>query len=283
MKVVEQINEMQILSDDLKKSGKSIACVPTMGYLHEGHLSLVDESVRTGFIVVVTLFVNPTQFSPTEDLKKYPRNLDRDIALLENRGCHYLFAPDENEMYPDDYSTFVKVSGLTSKFEGKYRPEHFQGVTTIVAKLFNIISPDVAVFGQKDFQQTLVIKKMAVELNMATEIIVAPTVREKDGLAMSSRNIYLSEKEREKALVINRALFETKNFIESGNLNRELINNKIKEILSTIPDIEIDYAVSALTDNLAEPEYFAIGDEIVLLIAVRIGTTRLIDNILIKI
>jgi pantoate--beta-alanine ligase len=282
MRIIRTIKEMQAFSIDVKHSGKKIGCVPTMGYLHSGHLSLVEIAKSEADCVVSTIFVNPTQFAPNEDLSKYPRDIKSDIRKLEDINCDVCFLPDDLEMYPAGFSTFVKVSEVTRKFEGTHRPEHFQGVSTIVAKLFNAVLPDVAVFGQKDFQQALVIRKMVRDLNIPVRIITAPTIREHDGLAMSSRNVYLSEFERANALVISKSLFLTEGLIKKGLRDRQKINNVMINSLKSVTGIEIDYAVSATVDNLDEPDSFDHYEDLVLLVAVRIGKTRLIDNLLIK-
>lgn len=283
MKVINTIKEMQKLSDTLKAQGKKIACVPTMGYLHQGHLSLITRAKDFADVVVTTLFVNPTQFGPNEDFERYPRNFERDCQMAESAGCDYLFAPDILEMYPIGFSCNVIIRNVTDKFEGDRRPGHFDGVALIVAKLFNAVRPHASIFGQKDYQQTLVIKQMAKDLNFGIDIIIAPTMREPDGLAMSSRNTYLSKQEREDAIILFKALEEAKMAIDGGCRERKVINAIMHKTLRSIPQIKIDYASSALADNLDEPDTFLAGDRIVLLIAAYMGKTRLIDNSLVTI
>ncbi|MFP4369179.1 MAG: pantoate--beta-alanine ligase, partial [Candidatus Kapaibacterium sp.] len=196
MKIIEKADEMRKISAELRDSGKKTGFVPTMGFLHRGHTSLFDKAAEISDIIIASIYVNPTQFGPNEDFEHYPRDRERDIELSEKHGVDILFAPDNKQMYPAGHSTTINVTRVSEPFEGEKRPGHFNGVATIVAKLFNIVNPDIAVFGQKDFQQTLVIKQMAADLNMGIKIVIAPTVRENDGLAMSSRNKYLSNEER---------------------------------------------------------------------------------------
>ncbi len=269
---------MQEFSRHLLAKGLKIGCVPTMGYLHDGHLNLIEKAKQLTDCVVTTLFVNPTQFGPHEDFERYPRNFDRDCKLAESAGSDILFAHDILEMYPIGFSTNIIINNLTKKFEGERRPGHFDGVALIVSKLFNAVLPDIAVFGQKDFQQTLVIKQLANDLNFPVRIVIAPTVRESDGLAMSSRNTYLSEEHRNKATILFAALEEALKAIDGGCKERKIINAIMLKTLRTVPEIHIDYAVSALADNLDEPDEFLAGDHIVLLIACYLGKTRLIDN-----
>lgn len=283
MKVIETIKEMQELSKKHKSEGKVISVVPTMGYLHKGHLRLIEKAREISDIVITTVFVNPTQFAPDEDFEAYPRNFERDSKLAESGGTDYIFHPSVNEMYPMGFSTAVVMSGITKKFEGKSRPNHFAGVTTVVAKLFHATVADKAIFGQKDFQQCLVIKKMVKDLNFPTEIIISPTVREQDGLAMSSRNKYLSEEDRKNAGILFRALEKAREEIEKGEYQRKIINAHMIKTLRTVPSIKIDYSLSADAETFEEPEVFPAGREIVLLIAAYLGKTRLIDNMLVRI
>lgn len=283
MKIVENIKEMQSIADKKRQKGKIISCVPTMGYLHEGHLSLIEYANANSDIVVATLFVNPLQFAPGEDYEKYPRDHEQDMQKAEEAGCIYLFMPTSDEMYSDSFQTTIHLSKITGKFEGKFRPTHFDGVSTVVNKLFNAVKPHFAVFGQKDFQQTILIKQMVKDLNLDIDIVVRPTVREKDGLAKSSRNIYLSPDFREKATILFKALTEAKEKINNGERERLKINNKMIDVLNTVKELEIDYAASALSKNLEEPDIFKKNDEVVLLIAARLGNTRLIDNLTVKI
>lgn len=281
MKVIKTIKEMQQISDFHRRENKKIAVVPTMGYLHNGHTSLIDRAVELSDIVITTLFVNPTQFAPNEDFNKYPRDFERDFKLADEAKSTYLFMPNTLEIYPKGHSTAVVVSNVTEKFEGVFRPSHFQGVSTIVTKLFNITKPHIAVFGQKDYQQTLVVKKLIEDLNLDIQLIIAPTLRESDGLAMSSRNSYLNEEFRAKAGIIFRAIDEAKKVIAKGETDRQLINANLHKILREVPEIKIDYASIALAETLDEPEFFLPGDKAVMLIACYLGKTRLIDNSLI--
>ncbi len=278
MKVVKSIKEMQNISDLLRADNKKIAVVPTMGYLHNGHISLIEKANELADIVITTLFVNPTQFAPNEDFNKYPRDFDRDCELASNANSDYIFAPNTLEMYPIGHSTIVLVSKVTEKFEGTFRPSHFQGVSTIVTKLFNITKPHFAIFGQKDYQQTLVVRRIIEDLNMDIDLVIAATLRENDGLAMSSRNVYLQESERKKAGIIFRAIEEVKRLIAKGETNRKILNSNLHKILREVVEIKIDYASIALADSLEEPEYFLSGDKAVILIACYLGKTRLIDN-----
>jgi pantoate--beta-alanine ligase len=281
MKIITKIREMQDISISHRSEGKKIAVVPTMGYFHDGHASLMKRAKELADIVIVTLFVNPTQFAPNEDFSRYPRNFDRDNKIAEESGVDYIFYPSVSDMYPSDYSTMLIMSGVTQKFEGAFRPDHFKGVATIVAKLFNITLPHIAVFGQKDYQQTLVVRQFTRDLNFPVSILVAPTHREADGLAMSSRNIYLSPEEREQATIIDKSLEVAIDAVEGGERRRKIINAIMHNSLRSNPGIRIDYASSALADNLDEPEEFKPGESIVLLIAVYQGKTRLIDNALV--
>jgi len=281
--IVDTIKEMQHISRNESKAGKTVAVVPTMGYLHKGHISLIEKAKSVADTVITTIFVNPAQFAPHEDFDSYPRDLERDSRLASDAGTDFLFTPLQSEMYPTRFLTSVGLKDITSKFEGVSRPDHFNGVALIVAKLFNSTLPDIAVFGQKDLQQSLVIKKMTADLNFPIEIIISPTIRESNGLAMSSRNKYLDPEQREKAGIIFKALEEARNVIESGERRRKQINANLHKVLRTIPEIRIDYASAALSENLSEPEEFLPGDKIALIIAVYLGKTRLIDNAVVDI
>jgi pantoate--beta-alanine ligase len=281
MQVVFSPKKMQEIWNKMQKDGKIIGFVPTMGYLHEGHLSLVRIAKKRSDIVVVSIFVNPTQFGPKEDYKRYPRDFARDKILLQKEGCDYIFAPRMESMYPREYSTFVEVDGLSSRIEGASRSGHFKGVTTIVAKLFNIVQPDIAIFGQKDAQQVLVIKKMVKDLNFKTKIIVAPTVREKDGLAQSSRNKYLSPKGRKSATVLYKSLTLAKDLIKKGERNAKIIVNKMRGLINKEKDAKIDYIAITDTKNLNPIE--KIKGEVLISLAVKFGKTRLIDDIKMKV
>lgn len=278
LNVIHSISDMQSISNALRKEGKSIACVPTMGYLHEGHASLIREAAKQYDIVVTTIFVNPLQFGPKEDFERYPRDPERDIAIISASGGTFVFIPSVDEMYPHDFQTTISIGNISKSFEGLYRPGHFEGVATVVAKLFAATKPDAAFFGQKDYQQTLVIKHMVRDLNMGITIHVIPTLRESSGLAMSSRNVYLSAEEKKSALVLQSALHKGLSVIREGNRSRNSIEQSMKAILATCPEFEIQYCNAALGDTLEMPDEFSENDEIVLLIAGFLGKTRLIDN-----
>jgi pantoate--beta-alanine ligase len=278
MIVINKASEMQVIAKSLQKQGKTIACVPTMGFLHEGHLSLIAYAREKADVVITTLFVNPTQFGPSEDFSKYPRDFENDCKLAGENGADYLFAPQEKEMYPAEFNTNIHISGVTEVFEGAFRPIHFDGVALIVAKLFGCTMPDIAVFGQKDYQQTLVIKRMIHDLNMPIEIIVMPTVRMENGLAKSSRNKYLDEKQLDKADMIHKGLLEGRKLIESGIRDRQEIDYIMAKELSKDMDFRIQYLQSAKADDLSLPDNFDKKDDIILLAAVYLGNTRLIDN-----
>lgn len=276
--IIRSIVEMQHIADNLRKHGKRIGVVPTMGYLHNGHASLIHAAAAVADAVIVTLFVNPMQFAANEDLSRYPRDFEKDCLIAEQAGAHYLFAPSVEEMYPDGFATTISIKGITEKFEGVHRPTHFDGVATVVAKLFTASKPHVAVFGQKDYQQTLVIKRLVADLNLDIEIIIQPTIREPEGLAMSSRNVYLSDEQQNQSLVISKAITEALKAVQSGVRNREQLNSILKTTLKTLENIEIHYAAAANAETLDEPDMFSEEDSIVFLVAVKIGSTRLIDN-----
>jgi pantoate--beta-alanine ligase len=231
MKIITKITDMQEQADRLRRQGKKIGLVPTMGYLHEGHLSLVREAQKHSDLVVMSIFVNPTQFGPNEDLEDYPRDFDWDAELARTAGCDIIFYPDVSEIYPGNYLTSVIVEKITKVLCGVSRPTHFRGVTTIVAKLFNIVKPHIAVFGQKDAQQAIVIKKMVVDLNYDIEIIVAPIIREADGLAMSSRNTYLTLGQRKQAAVLYQSLMAAGKMIEAGERDARIIKNQVRQMI----------------------------------------------------
>ena len=277
MKIVEKVKEMQAISLAEKRVGKRVGFVPTMGYLHEGHLSLVRRARRENDVVVVSIFVNPTQFGPNEDFERYPRDLKRDAELLKREGVDYLFHPKAEEMYPPGYSTFVEVEGLTETLCGAKRPGHFRGVATIVTKLLNIVQPDRAYFGEKDFQQLQVIKRLVRDLNIPVEVVGCPIVREKDGLALSSRNTYLSSEERESALALYRGLKLAKELFESGERNAERIKREVERLILSHPKVsKVDYVEIVDSETLKPVKEVKEGDTIAL--AVFVGKTRLIDN-----
>ncbi len=268
---------MQKLSDSLRRKGTTIGLVPTMGYLHEGHLSLVRQAKKDCDFVVVSIFVNPTQFGPKEDLKKYPRDLAHDIKLLSKLKVDAVFYPPAGAMYPEGYKTYIYVKGLSKGMCGASRPGHFEGVATVVAKLFNIIKPDAAYFGKKDYQQQVIIKKMAADLNFDVQIVSLPTIRETDGLAMSSRNKYLSKEERSKAVILNRSLCFAKQLIRAGLTNASRVRSAISKLIRTKQGVKIDYI--AIIDPVSLEEKRAIKGRTLIAIAAYIGKTRLIDNI----
>lgn len=282
MLVINSAEEMQAIAKSLQKQGKTIACVPTMGFLHEGHLSLIRYARERADVVITTLFVNPTQFGPTEDFSKYPRDFEKDCKLAEESGADYLFAPEEKDMYPEGFNTNIHILGVTECFEGAYRPTHFDGVALIVAKLFGCTMADIAVFGQKDYQQTLLIKRMVQDLNIPVEVVIMPTVRREDGLAKSSRNKYLTEEQSAKANIIHQALLNGREAIEKGIRERQEIDYILAKELSRDLDFRIQYLASAKADDLSLPDNFDDKDDIVLLAAVYLGNTRLIDNEIVR-
>ena len=255
---------------------RTVGLVPTMGYLHEGHLSLVRRAREDCDHVVVSIFVNPTQFGPQEDLSKYPRDLDRDLSLLEPLGVDLVWMPTAETMYPPGYQTWVEVEEITRPLEGARRPGHFRGVTTVVAKLFNAVQPDKAYFGQKDAQQAAVIRQMSRDLNFPLEIVVCPIIREPDGLAMSSRNVYLDPEQRKAATVLYRSLCAAKEAYENGERDAEKIRGKMKEVLAREPLAAVQYVSCADYETLEELE--EIRGKALLSMAVFVGKTRLIDN-----
>jgi pantoate--beta-alanine ligase len=281
MKIITQISEMQKQADVLRSQGKRIGLVPTMGFLHEGHLSLVQRVKQHADVVVMSIFVNPTQFGPSEDFEDYPRDFDHDEKLAKSVGGDIIFCPDWRDVYPEPYLTYVEVEKITRVLCGLSRPTHFRGVTTIVTKLFNIVKPHVAVFGQKDAQQAIVIKQMVADLNFDIEIIIAPIVREKDGLAMSSRNTYLTPGHRAQAVILYQSLMEAKRLIQNGERNVEIIKNQMRQMIEQQPDAVIDYIEIVDTKNL-EPQTELKG-EVLIALAVQIGKPRLIDNIIISV
>jgi len=275
MQIAKTIAEMKALR---MKSPDSVGFVPTMGYLHQGHLALVKQARGENSTVVVSIFVNPTQFGPTEDFKAYPRDTERDLAMLKKEKTDIVFMPSAEEMYPGKFNSWVEVEKVTDRLEGSYRPGHFKGVATVVAKLFNIVEPTRAYFGQKDAQQVLVIKKMVADLNMNLEVIVAPTVRERDGLAMSSRNVYLNPQERQAATILFKALTLAQNLWGKGEKNAEAVRQQMTSLISGEPLAKIEYVSIAATETLEELS--KINGPALVSLAVRIGKTRLIDNII---
>ncbi|MGH8025010.1 MAG: pantoate--beta-alanine ligase [Limisphaerales bacterium] len=286
MRTVSSIASMQRLAKRWRREGRRIGLVPTMGFLHEGHLSLVREARRRvgrSGRVVVSIYVNPTQFAPTEDFSKYPRNLEHDLKLLRHERADAVFTPPDQEMYPDrrnepgGFSAYVVEESLSRTLEGASRPTHFRGVTTIVAKLFNIVLPDLAVFGQKDFQQAAIIKRMVRDLNFPTRVMVSPTVREPDGLAMSSRNKYLEGDLRRQALVLRRALDAARASVKKlKKIPADELKAEIKRLVETEPDARLDYVEFFHPETFVPAKVVSSGAQMAL--AVSVGTTRLIDN-----
>ncbi|WP_270566602.1 pantoate--beta-alanine ligase [Clostridium beijerinckii] len=274
--LVKEIKELRNLIKSWKRDGLSIGYVPTMGALHEGHESLIKRAVKENDKVVVSVFVNPTQFGPNEDYDSYPRNINKDLELCVNAGASIVFNPEPSEMYYGDKSTSVSVSGLTSVLCGAKRPGHFDGVCLVVSKFLNIVTPDKAYFGEKDAQQVAVIKRMVRDLNIDVEIVACPIIREEDELAKSSRNTYLSKDERKAALVLSRSLEIAKDALRKGERNANNIKNSIKEVLNSEPLAKIDYVEIVDSDSLESVEI--IKKNVLIPIAVYIGKTRLIDN-----
>jgi len=277
MRKVSTLDELR--SARLSLSG-TVGLVPTMGFLHEGHLSLIHRAKEECNHVVVSIFVNPTQFGPKEDLSKYPRDIDRDLKLIEPLGTDLVWMPTAEIMYPQGYQTWVEVDAITSPLEGAMRPGHFKGVTTVVAKLFNGVQPHKAYFGQKDAQQAAVIRQMTRDLNFPIEIVVCPIVREADGLAMSSRNVYLDANQRKAATVLFRSLSAAKELYENGERDAEKIRGKVKEVLASEPLAEAQYVSCADYDTLEE--LTEIKGKALLSMAVFVGKTRLIDNFVLE-
>ena len=276
MKIVGTVKEVREQVKEWKKQGLSVGFVPTMGYLHEGHKSLMDAARKGNDKVVVSIFVNPMQFGPTEDLATYPRDLDHDAALCESAGVDLIFHPEAEEMYEKDFCSFVDMTGLTEGLCGKTRPIHFRGVCTVVNKLFNIVTPDHAYFGQKDGQQLAVIKRMVRDLNMDIEIVGCPIVREEDGLAKSSRNTYLSAEERKAALILSRTVKLGREMLEAGETDADKIVEAMKKNIETEPLAKIDYVKAV--DGLTMQQVKKVQKPMLVAMAVYIGKTRLIDN-----
>ena len=276
MRVVERINDVRSTVKEWKSQGLKVGFVPTMGYLHEGHESLIKKASEENDKVVVSIFVNPIQFGPKEDLASYPRDLKRDSEICERAGANLIFHPENEEMYFNDFSTFVDMNGLTNGLCGKSRPIHFRGVCTVVSKLFNIVAPDRAYFGEKDAQQLAVIKRMVRDLNIDIEIIGCPIVREKDGLAKSSRNTYLSIEERSAATILSKALNIAREKIKDGERTSSNIISTIKEIIESEKLARIDYI--EVVDSFSMEGVDTIEKSVLVAIAVFIGKTRLIDN-----
>lgn len=279
IEIIEKADTMQKKAEELRLSGKKIGLFPTLGFLHEGHLELIRQGRRRADVLVMSLFVNPAQFGPNEDFDRYPRDIEGDIKKAQNEGVEIVFLPSSEEMYPDGFQSSVKVDKITGFLCGKSRPGHFEGVTTVVAKLFNIIKPHFALFGQKDFQQLAVIRRMVKDLNMDVEIVEAPTVREADGLAMSSRNRYLNPEERKSALSLKKSIDTALKMAAEGELNSEKIKTSVNELITSFPFTTVDYI------NICDPETLEdisqLKEKSLLAMAVKVGSTRLIDNCMI--
>ncbi len=279
MKIVCTIKEIQKATEELRRKGKVISVVPTMGYLHKGHLSLIEYARSNSDVVITTIFVNPKQFGVNEDYKRYPRNFEHDKELAKNSGTDILFYPQEEEMYPKDFSTYVEVEGISNILEGEFRPNHFRGVTTVVTKLLNVTQPNKVIFGQKDAQQAFIIKRLIKDLNFNIDLIVKPIVREPDGLALSSRNVYLNTQRRKDALVLYKSLIHAEGRIKGGERSIGKIKDEMMTIINSGNPTKIDYI------SFVKPNDFSIidrniPDEVLILLAVRFNETRLIDNII---
>ncbi len=281
MKIIHSPKQMQATALRLKRQGRRIAFVPTMGALHRGHLELVKRAKKLGDIVVVSIFVNPTQFAPNEDYSKYPRTWKEDCRACRTEGVDFIFNPGKDEMYPDGFDTYVVPDKIATVLEGAMRPGHFQGVATVVLKLFNIVLPDTAIFGKKDLQQSVVIRQMVRDLNIPVKIVIVPTIRDRDQLALSSRNVYLNELSRSQALAIPQALFEARRMILAGERSAAKVRNCITSRLVKDGKATVDYVSVANEDTLQE--LTKISGRVAISLACRIGGVRLIDNITLKV
>lgn len=280
IKIVHTIEEVRTQVKEWRKNGESVGLVPTMGYLHEGHQSLIKKSVEQNDKTVVSVFVNPMQFAPTEDLESYPRDLNADAKLCTETGADLIFNPEPEEMYKNGFCSFVDMIGPTAELCGKSRPIHFRGVCTVVSKLFNIVQPDRAYFGQKDAQQLAVIKRMVLDLNVPIEIIGCPIIREADGLAKSSRNTYLNDEERKAALILSKTIFMGKKLVEDGLTDARELVRLMKENIETEPLAKIDYVEAVDFNDISIKD--EISDNTLVAMAVYIGKTRLIDNFIVE-
>ncbi len=280
MQVIKAIQAMKERSSQARREGEVIVFVPTMGFFHEGHLSLMREGRKLGDLLVVSLFVNPSQFGPNEDFKNYPRDFERDRKMAEGAGTDILFAPETGEMYPPGHQTFVRVEKVTQNLCGRSRPTHFQGVTTVVTMLFEMVMPHVAIFGEKDYQQLVTIKQMVRDLHMNVEVVGMPTVREADGWAMSSRNANLLPKERNAALSLYRSLQKANELLQKGERNADQILQDMKRILQSEPLVNIDYAQICDARTLEDAD--RIEGDVVVALAAYLGKTRLIDNVVFR-
>ncbi|MBW2200874.1 MAG: pantoate--beta-alanine ligase [Deltaproteobacteria bacterium] len=280
MKIIKTVHEMQVRSGLLRNQGQKIVFVPTMGDLHEGHLSLMRKGREQGDCLVVSIFVNPTQFAPGEDLDTYPRNLDRDLDLSKKEGVDIVFAPSENDLYPEGFQTYIELEKLPKHLCGISRPTFFRGVATVVTKLFNIVRPHVAIFGQKDYQQLTVIRRLVRDLNLAVEIVGGPIVREPDGLAMSSRNKYLTSGQRAYALSLYQSLVKAQALLKSGTREASKIIGNVSGLFLSQPETTIDYIAVCDPETLDDME--VIDRPALMALAVKVGSTRLIDNMILS-
>ena len=280
MKLCATIEDTRSVCRSERWAGRRVGLVPTMGALHEGHVSLVRIAQAKSDFVVVSIFVNPLQFGPSEDLAKYPRSFERDQKLLEREGVDVIFAPTVPEMYPTAATTYVTVEGLSERLDGQSRPGHFRGVTTVVSKLFHIVEPDVAVFGQKDAAQLAIIRRMVRDLNLPVEIVAGPIVREPDGLAMSSRNAYLDTQQRQQALVLSRALRRVQEVFQGGERSAQKLTAAGREVFASEPAVRLDY-LSVVDPESLEP-IADVTTEALVAVAAYVGATRLIDNVVLK-
>lgn len=282
MRIITEIADLRRIVGEARKAGNSIGFVPTMGFLHEGHLALMTQARRENDLVVTSVFVNPTQFGPNEDFEAYPRNPEKDQALMAGAGVDVAFFPSVDILYPQGYETYVEVEGpLTKGLCGASRPGHFRGVTTIVAKLFNLVQPDKAYFGQKDAQQVAVIRRMVTDLNIPVEIIPCPIVREADGLAMSSRNTYLSSGERQDALVLSQALQAAETAVAAGERRAAALDRLIRDTIGAVPTAVIDYVEIVDADSLMPID--TLSGSVLIALAVKVGKPRLIDNCVLEV
>lgn len=281
MKIIYRVKEMQTLSNNLRKEGKKIAFVPTLGYFHKGHLSLMKRGKKLANVLIISIFVNPIQFGAGEDFRNYPRDLKRDLSLAETVGVDMVFVPKIEDIYPSNYQTYVEVAQVTQPLCGISRPGHFRGVTTIVAKLFNIVKPDIALFGLKDYQQYTVIRRMVKDLNYDIDIIGCPTVREPDGLAMSSRNTYLTVEQRKPALCLFESLKLAEKLVKNGQRDVKAIVEKIVSYIESRPYTQIDYVKICDPETLKDLDY--LNHKALLALAVKVGEARLIDNAILEV
>jgi pantoate--beta-alanine ligase len=280
IEIITAVKDMQKRSDKMRCQGKTIVFVPTMGFLHEGHLSLIREGKKHGDDMVVSIFVNPSQFGPSEDLETYPRDLERDLDLLQKEGVNAVFAPDADEIYGEKYQTYVELEKLPNHLCGLSRPVFFKGVATVVTKLFNIVKPHVTIFGQKDYQQLTIIRQMVRDLNFDIKVVGAPTVRESGGLAMSSRNTYLTPDQRISALSLNKSLQKAQTLVENGLKDADKIIDTAAELIRSHPETEIDYITICDPESLDDMK--TIDKPALMALAVNIGKARLIDNMILK-